>query len=613
MKVNASQENLLKYFSVLLIGLGLIFNEFVIVPLISPDGIVELQKIYFIRILNFSCISFGLLILLSNSTKAFIIQTGIIQNTVDNYVVFIRSLLMIIISLVLVMQISSMVSAIYKNHDNHGISYSIYADAGTDINFTKTTTWIEGGSYLHGTLYFRIAHFLTKLSPSFEIKDSFDEKYEKKIHFSLQIISLISIYLLSFLLANIIIKDSLYKLFATLLISSSIFTDDVWVSFIFKAHPDMLLTFLSALFIFLIYRWKIENNSYYFFLVCLVGGACLSTKLIFIFFLPGLFFIEAPPVTKNNLKTLIKLYLGIAFSYLILALPNSINILYVIKRMKYQSITFSIPPTLNSFLEWWTLFLNQAWLVIVLLVLLYLFLGDNNKLKRGTNYLYLRLCIISFVPFILLLTRNVISPHNYYTLPFVSAMLVTVAVCLTSLRGQYVYQIKNVFIKDLTKIALIILMLISVDIPILSIPDNVNKVLNRMTFGRSESRETYQLINSYAEDGKIVLVEAQIPYKHGLNNLINGGHLTMTLERFKIYEPDILALNKNELPYIMDGDKPNDYYIATIRDNYLDIRKYYELFYGKNITVDPWGREWIKIYEDIKGVQLWEKQLKLTK
>ena len=608
MKVNESQEKWLKYFSILLIGLGLIFNEFVIVPLISPDGIVEIQKIYFIRLLNFSCIAFGLLILLSNSTKVFIIQTGIIQNTVDNYVVFIRSILMIIISLVLVMQISYLVSAIYKNHDNHGISFSIYADAGTDINLTKATTWIGGGSYMHGTLYFRIAHFLAKLSPSFEIEDSFKEKNEKIIHFSLQIISLISIYLLSFLLASIITKDSLYKLFSTLLISSSIFSENVWVSFIFKAHPDMLLTFLSALFIFLIYRWKIENNSYYFFLVCVVGGACLSTKLIFIFFLPSLFFIEVPPVTKNNLKTLIKLYLGIAFSYLILALPISINILYVIKRMQYQSSTYTIPTTLNSFLEWWTLFLSQAWLPMGSLVVLYLLFGESNKVKQSSNYLYLRLGLIAFVPFTLLLTRNLVGPHSYYTLPFVSAILVTVAVCLTSLRGKFVSQIKNLFIKDLTKLALIILMLISVEIPIVIIPDNVNKVLNRMTFGRNETRGNYQLINSYAENGKKVLVEAQIPFNHDLKNLIYGGGLTMTLEKFKNYDPDILALNKNELPNIMEGERPNDYYIATIKDNYKEIREYYALFYNQNNTVDPWGRKWIKIYEDIKGVQLWEKQ-----
>ena len=58
----------------------------------------------------------------------------------------------------------------------------------------------------------------------------------------------------------------------------------------------------------------------------------------------------------------------------------------------------------------------------------------------------------------------------------------------------------------------------------------------------------------------------------------------------------------------MEGERPNDYYIATIKDNYKEIREYYALFYNQNNTVDPWGRKWIKFYEDIKGVQLWEKQ-----
>ena len=89
-----------------------------------------------------------------------------------------------------------------------------------------------------------------------------------------------------------------------------------------------------------------------------------------------------------------------------------------------------------------------------------------------------------------------------------------------------------------------------------------------MTFGRSETRDTYQLINSYAENGKKVLVEGETPFNHGLKNLIISGLLTMTLERFKNYDPDILTLNKNQLPYIMEGERPNDYYIANIKDNY---------------------------------------------
>ena len=74
----------------------------------------------------------------------------------------------------------------------------------------------------------------------------------------------------------------------------------------------------------------------------------------------------------------------------------------------------------------------------------------------------------------------------------------------------------------------------------------------------------------------------------------------------KEYDPDIITIQKNLLHRIMKGEKPNDETILG-NPNWKRNREFYGLFHNKSETVDPWGRKWIKTYEDLRGVQIWEK------
>jgi len=114
-------------------------------------------------------------------------------------------------------------------------------------------------------------------------------------------------------------------------------------------------------------------------------------------------------------------------------------------------------------------------------------------------------------------------------------------------------------------------------------------------------------LNSYLKDGKKVLVEATIPFNHYDKNITYTGHMHMTINRMKEYDPDIITIPKNQLHIIMEGEKPNDSIIINHK-NWKENREFYDLFYNKNETVDPWGMKWIKTYEDLRGVQIWEKR-----
>ena len=199
------------------------------------------------------------------------------------------------------MQISYLVSGVHYNTDNHGIMYSTDPDAGDGIHTALITTVFSGGHPAHGILYFKIAHYLSFLSPIFDFSLHDSEKFEKKVHYSLQIVSLLSMYLLTILLSYIITRDVLYSVFSIILLSSSILTNYAFTIYIFRAHPDMLLSLFSGCFLFFIHRYKIDYNYNNLIVASFFGGAALSTKLTFLLFLPGLIFLELPPINIDKI------------------------------------------------------------------------------------------------------------------------------------------------------------------------------------------------------------------------------------------------------------------------------------------------------------------------
>ncbi len=106
----------------------------------------------------------------------------------------------------------------------------------------------------------------------------------------------------------------------------------------------------------------------------------------------------------------------------------------------------------------------------------------------------------------------------------------------------------------------------------------------------------------------IHLVEATIPFNHYETNITYTGHLHMTIKKLKGYDPDIITLARNQLPRIMDDENRPEEWKLWWGEKYEEIREFYGLFYEKNTTIDPYGNQWIKTYENSRGTQIWEKK-----
>jgi hypothetical protein len=586
----------------LCIGLGLTFNEYLLTYLFSEDGDVGLSIRLSIWVFDVLCAGFGLLIIFSKSLRLVVTKLELINDIVNNFNYFIRVILTVLISVLLFAQIAYLVSAIHENQDNQGIIYSVDPDAGTNIYSALS---VKGGSSLnHGVLYQKIAHYLAWSSPVFNSVDTENEKNEKRVHFSLVLISLFSIYLFSFLLASLISNEIIYKLLGILLISATFLSESTWCNYVLRVHPDMLLALLSALFIFLIYRSKFKTNSKFLYLACLVAGACLATKPIFFLFLPGLIFIELPPVTNKKVINLIKLYLLIVVSYFILAFPLFFT---TIKSLVGVRAVMSTVPTLESIMDWWTLLITQGWLPLVMLFILSLFfvkkLPENQKRDK---YMFLRIWAVAFIPFILLITQNSEFPVSHWTLPFVSILLTAFAIWLPYLNFGWVAKIRSWFSRDLPKYAMAIILLISFEMTVGIMPANVNVVLSELMAGRKEVSSMYKIVNNYLEQGKIVFVNPYIPYNHSAPRSPIGP-TDLTMEILKTPDLDILFLSRKRWYSRYVEDEVSDY-MKIGRPDWQEIRELYSLFFGKSETIDPLGQEWIKIHEDNNGIEIWREK-----
>ena len=366
------------FFGLIIIFIGIVLNEWVLAAIFSNDGVISFSSKLIIWAFNGICLMLGATYIISGRFRNFLIDLIKKEfiNIFETRRVFIKTAFLLFISLLLISQFSNMVVNISKVQSNKGIILATDWDAATAIETATMTklyntnfsyTW---GGIIYGPLYYRLAHTIQRFSPVSNNFKTDKEINEEKHHFALLLISLISLYGIAILLSVMVTHDLRFRLLSVLLIMASLLNNKTWSLLIFRAHPDLLLCFLIALFVFLIYKSKTTLNKYYFYLAAIVGGAALSTKLIFIYFLPGIIFIEMPPFNKENILKLLKLYCLIAIFYFIIGLPQnfridlSIGLLSVIYR-------YFNAPSLNFAIEMTSQLVSQSWRPFLIISFLY--------------------------------------------------------------------------------------------------------------------------------------------------------------------------------------------------------------------------------------------------
>ncbi len=504
------------------------------------------------------------------------------------------------ISLILIcIQFSYFTYAVSKHVDNWAIIYSFDNDAANGIRVAQRSGWLNNNQYYnYGNLYFRVARTIERFNPfTTSEQNYFSAVSEESFHFTLMMISLFCLFGLSFLLSSILSRNYPYRLLCMFIINIAFMKTDIWVEYVLKVHPDFLLCLMAGISVFLSKKYLEEKKEYYFYLTAVSWGLTLGIKLFTVFYLPALALMFFPGFKKENLVKAIKFYCIIGATYLIIGFPQSFEFVQTIKFLIYQS-SFSVSPTRESFIEWWQLLGNQIYLPLLAIIVLALLFRNNTDetifLKKGN---LIRLFIISFFPFVMLLERKVTSPYHHYTLPVVTTLLIFFAFFITKVFSEIPQKSKKNSESVIAMIALLTGIFFMTGTS-LAIPGELNKLLNC----REEARNIYKMTTHFQQKKLIVQADPYVPFSPELGFVQSSWF--RTFNDLRPGNAHVLVLNRNFYKRYITGTEPSHYVQQDVSD-WKPIRKFYLSFYNQKEVTDIYNQKWVKIESDNCGWEIW--------
>lgn len=478
--------------------------------------------------------------------------------------------------------------------DPRGVLSARDDDAGVVVSKAVRSRWYNDNGWVpYGPFYMRTIHSLHQLVyfpfSGLDEGTSRSDSIEKGHHFLSMWVSLICLYALSALL-GLLVSRSLWIPFS--LVFFILFSQDpVWVEMIFRAHPDVMFAFLIALATHYtlvavrLSRFGFEKRKpkRAFIVSAICWGLAASTKLSIILFIPFLVLLWLVPIRKHGeqsslfpdssqLRTALK-YWGYAFlAYLLIGFPQNFIFGRAIRFLMDQS-RHSMPIDWERFSRWWELWFSQGWrpallilLSAILPVIIHRGFGSKVHFRLRLSLTQIaQVSLLTILPFALLISRGVSSPHTYYTLPFVASHLVILAFILRSLRS---FSAQPLIKKPALQFALILLVLSVVN----AIPEGVKASLEKHNLCREEAHEVYKIVSDLQRKTPQILLDPYVPYAQGIAS--KTPVWWTTLEDFRRIQPHTMVLNKKYYQRLL-GKTPGTY-MKRETNKYFDSQKFYQ-------------------------------------
>ncbi len=515
---------------------------------------------------------------------------------------------LIIAILIAIAQFGQVTSFITQNVDKGSIISSLDDDAGTAIHVATKTKWYNDNGWWHyGNVYYRIVHTMARLVPLIDNNSDATQKeiIQKNHHFYLMLTSLLALYGICILVSFLISKKILLRIISTIFLFSAFSLKHIWASMILIAHPDILLSFFIALAIFYTYKYlKFKQQIDNYFLMTIFWGFAVGTKMFAIFFLPGLLLLWFPGFTKANLKKAIIFYLVMLGFYMAIGFPQNFIVWKTLNYLFYQS-QYSSVGNFSSFVTWWKMLYIQGILPFII-VLGATLLGAlwNNERSKLTNYKPIIITfLISFIPFLLILTKKFAAGigTSYYIFPIIAGLIISITLIIRFTFNMILSKFDNKVLRYI-RWPITILLLTSAIIFFPSVPGTYSSILKKQLECRAEAKSAEKNINKILDENVKVLSDPYFPYRRKYQKQIDR-KWNHVLDEIKNKRYPYLALNHNHYQRYLNP--PNRYNLIDA-PNWSEIKNFYTTFSKKDHVTDKWGQKWIKIYKDTCNWEIWK-------
>lgn len=505
------------------------------------------------------------------------------KNILDN--LQINRFLTFIIGSLLFFQIIFLSFGISKNADHWAIIYAIDNDASNAIAVTQRTKWYNDNKFFgYGNLYFRLAHSIASLNPFYN-RTVVEIRKEEAIHFSLMLVSMISLLGVSFLISWVISSSLLELLVSVTLVNFAFVFHSGWGKMVFVAHPDLLLTFFTTLSVLLTYKLLLSTSSKrLFYGTAISWGLVLAIKLSGIFYLPGLLLIFGFRPFKQKAIKILKFFSIIFMGYFVVGFPQNFNLVKTYNFLKYQS-SYSKMLTWESFYKWWELLFTQSWMLMLFIIILGLVWRKSIE-RKIDKIIITKILLITLLPFVILLSRKIISGSDHYILPIIGGMAIGIAIIVS----HFMARIKIEFGQNLK----LIFLLLTAFIFTYFLPNYSPKILSAQLKDRKEARKVYGIISGLQKKGHRVLLDPYVPFNRRIKNAASSWQTSIKIVHSGQFE--VLGLKPLYYQRYLKGKEVSDY-VKNYASSWRPIREFYQLFHEKNEVVDPHGKVWQKIYD----------------
>lgn len=502
------------------------------------------------------------------------------------------SLLKAFLGLLLLFQFAGFVSVLSEHIDPRSILSSRDADASHIVGTANKTRWYkDNGESAYGAFFYRTIHTFGVLTGrEFANQDSASENSERAHHLVVMVLSLLSVYGISFLLGSLLFKNLNHSLLFTVTLTALFLSNSTWTQFVFRAHPDMMFgLFILAAFIATAKALSAGPESIWFKISALLWGASGMVKLSFVMFLPVIWLLWMPPFNKANFRLSVNYYLWMLPSYLLLGFPQSFNFPRSLRFLSNQS-QFSIPATPESVQAWFADLSGQLLWPAVAVAGLALFSPRKGQV-------YFRLLPLLLFPFLLLLKQNSEYQTDYYLIPIVSIALAWLA---WGFSGRLKLRSEQAPLGPLLVFALAVFWSVGF------VPKTMEAELDRTLGCRKQALDIYRSIHSHIDQGKVFALDPYIAFDRTRAGTQANSSWANNWARVTELNATALAINTGYAKkFVGDGDPSQGTKVDV--PNWQESREFYRSLLGQSQAQDPNKNRWIKT-EEACGWEIWLRE-----
>lgn len=517
-------------------------------------------------------------------------------------------------ALALIVQFSTISAVLYQNTDSRAVVASRDDDSAAGIGNAEETYLInDNGVRLYGPVYYRLSSILRYYGIN-QYAEGYNkqEHKERSIYFHLMLLNLLGIYLSSYFLLCFVTDRKHFRLLGTWALVGAFLQNEMRSLLLLMAKPDHTFVLFLTLSLLFTWRWIQETDaksaeSTSFKWMSFAWGIAASTKLAFIFFIPGLllmFYQKSKKEWFSLAKSFIK---WTAISYFAIGFPQNFDFTRSLSYLIHQNGHASLVSIDFLIHQWLRLFYLDLKLPILFTTLFVILLSSPLEGQKIRWNWFFRMSLIFVLGTLWLISKQTKAPFQWYTFPFTNTAIACYAIlllkCLSLLPNSVLEKWNSVWKNSYYSIFIFFFIPVFVE----PFPEQVWKTFQSQQGCRQEARKFETLVNEAASKNKTVLADPYAPYSRQFHDKQVRMAYEMTPEILERVKPDYVALKKGYYQIYMPKSEGGSELQLTHIENIEKTRSFYRVFFNKSETVDHLGQNWKKVYTDNCSFELWEK------